>query len=305
MSVNQQRHPIRVTLDAVIVAIIGGEPHLLTVSSGDSPTLPFGRLQDQDRTLERAVRRWVTAQTGLQLGYVEQLYTFGDQQRGFERDRGGGRTLSVAYLALVTEQDLAPTATWDPWYRLLPWEDRRVADATHDGQDAAAALRTWAGDDPILDERIRITFGLDGAPWDGVQVLERYELLYEAGLVAEAGRDAQRPGQGSGFGVSMGLDHRRIAATALGRLRGKLTYRPVVFEMLAPEFTLGHLQRVVESLAGTRLHTQNFRRLVEKGGLVEPTGQVDPHTGGRPAKLYRFRREVLAERPSPGVGHPW
>ena len=99
----------------------------------------------------------------------------------------------------------------------------------------------------------------------------------------------------------MALDHRRILATALGRLRGKLKYRPVVFELLPPTFTLLQLQRVVEALAGVRLHKQNFRRLVEGGGLVEPTGEHRFRTGGRPARLYRFRRDVLLERLAPGV----
>ncbi len=99
-------------------------------------------------------------------------------------------------------------------------------------------------------------------------------------------------------------DHRRIVATALGRLRGKLTYRPVVFELLPAAFTLLSLQRLVEALSGVRLHKQNFRRLVEGAGLVEGTGLLAP-TGGRPAELFRFRRDVLRERPRPGVGMPW
>jgi hypothetical protein len=100
----------------------------------------------------------------------------------------------------------------------------------------------------------------------------------------------------------MALDHRRILATALGRLRGKIRYRPVVFELLPAAFTLLQLQRTVEALAGLRLHKQNFRRLVETAGLVEGTGQIESRTGGRPAELFRFRREVLRERLAPGVG---
>jgi hypothetical protein len=100
----------------------------------------------------------------------------------------------------------------------------------------------------------------------------------------------------------MALDHRRLAATALGRLRGKLKYRPLVFELLPDTFTLLRLQRLVEALAGAPLHKQNFRRLVEKGGLVEGTGVVESHGKGRPAELFRFRREVLRERRTPGVG---
>jgi hypothetical protein len=102
--------------------------------------------------------------------------------------------------------------------------------------------------------------------------------------------------------MPLALDHRRIAAAALERLRGKLAYRPVVFEVLPETFTLSRLQQVVEALAGQVLHKQNFRRLVASANLVEPTGEWDQRTGGRPAELYRFRREVSRERPAPGLG---
>ena len=150
-------------------------------------------------------------------------------------------------------------------------------------------------------------------------MLERYELLYEAGLVSEAARDLGRPiaasddfapddfttaglaPDGLATGAEMAVDHRRILATAIGRLRGKIKYRPVVFELMPPAFTLLQLQRTVEALAGVRLHKQNFRRLVEQQGLVEETGEISARTGGRPARLVRFRREVLLERPAPGL----
>jgi len=165
----------------------------------------------------------------------------------------------------------------------------------------------------VRRERAVVAFGLPGSFWDAERVLERYELLYEMGLVHEAVRDRAALGEESteeatdaaaSLGRPLAFDHRRILATALGRLRGKLKYRPVVFELLPPTFTLLQLQRVVEALAGSRLHKQNFRRLVEKGGLVEGTGLRETETGGRPAELFRFRREVLRERPAPGVGLP-
>jgi hypothetical protein len=201
-------------------------------------------------------------------------------------------------------------------------------------ESIAPALREWASagaDAPARQarwERAEITFGLGEAGWDGDRVLERFELAYELGLVAERWWDqayraaatvqvpetperrSQLPplavtGEGpTCLGRPMAIDHRRIVATALGRLRGKLKYRPVVFELLADEFTLWQLQRVVEALAGVRLHKANFRRLVEHGGLVEGTGRHDTKTGGRPAELFRFRREVLTERKAPGVGLP-
>ena len=99
----------------------------------------------------------------------------------------------------------------------------------------------------------------------------------------------------------MRFDHRRILATAIARLRAKLKYRPVVFELMPDEFTLTELQRTVEAISGRHLHKQNFRRLVETAALVEPTGEMSTATGGRPAALYRFRREIMRERHAPGL----
>jgi hypothetical protein len=98
----------------------------------------------------------------------------------------------------------------------------------------------------------------------------------------------------------MRFDHRRILATAIARLRAKLKYRPVVFELMPSHFTLTELQRTVEAISGRHLHKQNFRRLVENAALVEPTGDMSA-TGGRPAAVFRFRREVVQERPAPGL----
>ena len=136
-------------------------------------------------------------------------------------------------------------------------------------------------------------------------MLERYELLYDAGLVEEARRDGREAALArkkiAPLGEPMRFDHRRILATAIARLRAKLKYRPVVFELMDEQFTLTELQRTVEAIAGRHLHKQNFRRLVESTALVENTGKMSTETGGRPAALFRFRREVMAERPAAGL----
>ena len=306
-------------LNAAIVAVTDDEPRLLIVersehvpasAGSDAPALPFGPLDPAGhRTLELGLRTWVREQTGLELGYVEQLYTFADRHRDPRERAGGPRVVSIAYLALVREGRVAggQGARWRGFYEFLPWEDGRKGRPPVDGA-IAPALSRWvsAADDAearrARRERADITFGLRGAAFDGVRVLERYELLYEAGLVEEASRDGGSRGPGlAPLGECMALDHRRLAATALGRLRGKLKYRPVVFELLPATFTLLRLQRVVEALAGAPLHKQNFRRLVEKGGLVEGTGVFDNPGKGRPAELFRFRREVLRERRAPGL----
>ncbi|MEO6191736.1 MAG: hypothetical protein ABIS20_01900 [Thermoanaerobaculia bacterium] len=316
-------------LNAVIVAVTAEVPRILTVARSGSEAapedaLPFGPLEPEtDRTLDLGLRRWVREQTGLELGYVEQLYTFGDRYRDPRETQAGPRGVSVAYLALVREVTVHAEARWRDWYEFFPWEDWRSGRPEVIDGSIAPALDAWVetAPDRLLRmerrQRADIVFGLGGVGWDGERVLERYELLYEAYLVPEAWRDREATGGAAEArrpapserpdllpGRSMALDHRRILATALGRLRGKLKYRPVVFELLPPTFTLLQLQRVVEALAGVGLHKQNFRRLVENGGLVEGTGRQDSQTGGRPAELFGFRREVLRERPAPGVGLP-
>ncbi len=289
--------PVIISLDAVIVAVTEETPRILAVQPGSkkAPALPSGPLDLQHHeTLERGLRGWVATQTGFDLGYVEQLYTFGDRVRG--RRASGPRVVSTAYLALVREQSPPDrSAQWRNWYRHLPWEDWRGGEPPTLPR-IQTDLGRWLRDFPEQKDRADVCFGRAGAPWDPERTLERYELLYEAGLVEESGGETSKV-----TGAAMAMDHRRILATALGRLRGKIKYRPVVFELLPERFTLSDLQLVVEALAGSRLHKQNFRRLVCRGGLVEATGEMDQSTGGRPAELFCFRREVLRERPAPGV----
>jgi hypothetical protein len=292
---------VLLSLDAVVIAVSDGDPQVLVVQGhGERDALPSGPLDlDRHQTLERGLRDWLLRQTALDVGYVEQLYTFGDRYRDPREADGGPRVVSAAYLSLVRADRIAasPAALFRPVYGYLPWEDwRRGRPALIDAA-LKPLLTTWADDHAARRERVAVSFGIDGAPWDPERTLERYELLWEAGLVTEAGAAAAVPASGR----PLALDHRRMLAQALGRIRGKLRYRPVVFELLPEEFTLLALQRVVEALAGNLLHKQNFRRLVEAGGLVEGTGRFE-HTGrGRPAELFRFRRDVLRERPAPGV----
>ena len=299
---------LSIRLSAVIVTATIDEPRVLTVRIGRDPleALPSGPLEVEHRTLEVGLRAWVERQTAQRLGYVEQLYTFGDRDR--VEDARAGRALTVAYLALVREARPggAGEAVWQSWYRYFPWEDWRT-DQPPALAPLEARLGSWAKqaasetERRLRAERLGLAFARS---WNEERVLERYELLYEAGLIQEAWRDLGRPvqpGDGLVFGVPMAADHRRVLATAIGRLRGKIKYRPVVFELMPPAFTLLQLQRTVEALSGVRLHKQNFRRLVEQQGLVEETGGISAETGGRPARLVRFRREVLLERPAPGL----
>jgi hypothetical protein len=319
---NPPSTPIEIGLTAAIVAMQGTTPQILTVGGdGDGIGLPSGPFEPvAHRTFEIALRTFVAEQTALSVGYIEQLYTFGDRGR---HARIGDTThvLSVGYLALTRvppqNEALAKAgARFEPWYKFFPWEDWRGGRPAMLNNLILPELAPWVKKAPRgqvseqsralgRKERVKLAFGIDGAPWDEENVLERYELLYEAGLVEEARRDGREAAlarrQIAPLGQPMHFDHRRILATAIARLRAKLKYRPVVFELMPPAFTLTSLQNNVEAIAGRHLHKQNFRRLVDSAALVEPTGDSVKATGGRPAALFRFRREVVEERPSPGL----
>jgi hypothetical protein len=314
--------PIEIGLTAAIVTVEDEEPAILVAGEGggardeEHAGLPFGPFDPlAHRTFEIGLRAWVEAQTGLTVGYVEQLYTFGDRGRHAHPGDTGAHMVSVGYLALTRMSDNAlrvPGAGFQPWYRFFPWEDWREARPPILDKTILPLLNEWAATagpeaTHVLGrrERLRFTFGTGGSPWDEERVLDRYELLYEAGLIEEARRDGREAALARKslpeLGEPMPFDHRRILATAIARLRAKLKYRPVVFELMPREFTLTELQRTVEAISGRRVHKQNFRRLVETAALVEATGEMSTATGGRPAALFRFRRDVLAERPAAGL----
>ena len=295
--------PIGVELIAVLVAVAESRPLAMTIEDGRA--LPSGPFEVDHRSLQSGLRAWVERQTGRPLGYVEQLYTFADSDRRVAAD--GARAISISYLGLMREERAAVSqASWRAWYDYFPWEDHRAGAPSIIERVIAPGLKRWieAGDGRAARQRrAAIAFGLGERPWSEDLVLQRYELLYEAGLIEEARR---RSGdrEGAPLGRPMIGDHRRILATGIARLRAKIKYNPVVFELMPPVFTLLQLQRCVEAIAGLNVHKPNFRRLIEQQQLVEETGQTVFGAGGRPAKAYRFRAAVREERAAAGTKLP-
>jgi hypothetical protein len=184
-------------LSGAIIAVTDESPRVLTVpgpGAQNAPAapaaLPSGPFDPQrDRTIELGVRRWVREQAQLELGYVEQLYTFGDRFRDPRERAGGPRILSMGYLALARQAAAAGTpgaATWRDWYDFFPWEDRRQGRSPLLDREVAPLLRGWmragetAEERRLRRERIEMAFGFTGGRWTDDAVLERYELLYEA-----------------------------------------------------------------------------------------------------------------------------
>jgi hypothetical protein len=298
---------ITADLVAVLVAVTDGEPKIMTIANASA--LPSGPFEFAHRSLQSGLRAWVEKQTGHPLGYVEQLYTFADPGR--TGDAQAPHSVSISYLGLTREDQVGEgfEAHWSGWYDYFPWEDHRSGPPALIAKMLTPRLRAWAksaASAPLQRQRWQraaITFGLDDREWNEELILQRYELLYEASLIPEAVRDNGGPTP-IVPGRAMTSDHRRILATGIARLRAKIKYRPVVFELMPAEFTLLQLQRSVEALAGRLVHKQNFRRLMEQQQLVEETGAIAADTVGRPAKLFRFRHAVLAERAIAGTKLP-
>ncbi len=257
------------------------------------------------------MRAWVERQTSQRLGYVEQLYTFGDRDRAMGGGAGDGSlalpALVVAYLALAREaapgsgqaklrptppasaaiaREAEPTdAEWRSWYRYFPWEDWRHNKPPLLGP-LEPRLANWAADAGgeaerhLRLERVGLAFGRHGASWNEELVLERYELDSTKPGSSPKRRAIPRTAPGDRgerprrrmTGVAMASDHRRILATAIGRLRGKIKYRPVVFELMPPAFTLLQLQRTVEALAGRQAAQAEFPppRRASRGSSRKP-----------------------------------
>src|SRR6185436_3278172 len=187
--------PIEIGLTAAIVDVEDGEPAILVAGEDEKNEpragLPFGPFDPlAHRTFEMGLRAWVEAQTGLRVGYVEQLYTFGDRGRHVGRADATPHVVSIGYLALTRMPDRAlKTASFEPWYRFFPWEDwREKRPAILD--ETIPLLNEWTapphgelGRALGWRERLRLCFGTGGVPWDEEKVLDRYEMLYEAGLI--------------------------------------------------------------------------------------------------------------------------
>lgn len=179
--------------------------------------------------------------------------------------------------------------------------------------DAAARLvQTKAGLSGIFFEQL-YTFGDPRRdPRTRVITIAYYALVEPARLAAAAlGRQSlptclatlrtawqgERGGtvqalDDEGRELPLAFDHAEILGLVVKRLRGKLDYAPIGFELLPRKFTLRQLQSVHETILGRRLNKDSFRRRMLDSGLIAATGEREGDVGHRPAELYRFKRKA-------------
>jgi hypothetical protein len=305
---------VALNLCAVALAIRGNEP-VVAVTTGARPrvsSLPSGAyVPSEHASLKEGLSAAIERSAGLRITNSRPLCTFGEgviarPVSSAESNEPQLPIVSLCYLSLLPP-DLAQDGenlNWVSWYDIFPWEDFRngkpqALSAIEDQLAAWSRTGGGANGSANLDResRVRIAFGADSGGWDEEKIVERYDLMCEAGLAGD--------GAGNQPGVALWDPqlghHARVLACAIAELRRSIKSRPAIFDLMPELFTLFELQKAVEGILGPHLHKQNFRRLVEGEGLVEPTGEFRQRTGGRPARLYRFRPTVLLERAAPGV----
>ena len=167
----------------------------------------------------------------------------------------------------------------------------------------AAALRELREEAGLIDVFLEqlYTFGdVERDPRERVVSVAYYALVNPSKHPTQAATDAANA---KWFPVSkvpkLVFDHRAILATALARLKSKVRYEPIGFELLPPKFTLSQLQHLYEAILETPLDKRNFRKKVLSFGLLVPLKEMLRAGRHRPAQLFRFdgeRYEKLKKR---------
>ncbi len=187
---------------------------------------------------------------------------------------------------LLIRRDLEPFR--DKW--ALPGGFVRVEESLEEG--VRRELREETGISQVFLEQL-YTFGaVDRDPRERVVTVAYYALVNLSDHHLKAATDAR---DAAWFAVSeargLAFDHDRILQAALERLKGKVRYQPIGFELLPPEFTLSQLQRLYETILETPLDKRNFRKKILGMDFLVALDEVQKDVAHRAARLYRFDRK--------------
>lgn len=240
---------------------------LLLIRRGGHPflgqwALPGGFVSMQE-SLEDAARRELRTETGLDDIYLEQLYTWGDVDRDPRT-----RVISCSYMALVDSTELELEAGDDAseadWFRL---QERLLEEKRHIHERG----RT-------LERRVQLM--LTNGTEELTAIVETKEMT--SGRVRSS---SMKVVQTDGIA----FDHAQIIHYALARLRSKVDYTDIAFNLMPETFTLTALQKVYEVVGGKKWLPAAFRRKI--ADWVVETGEYADHGGHRPSRLYRLNPE--------------
>ncbi len=242
---------------------------LLMIKRGDHPyigqwALPGGFVQ-MDESLDEGALRELKEETNIDNIYMEQLYTWGDVGRDPRT-----RVISASYMSLVDSSTLDIKASDDAddakWFTVscgLYQEQRTV---TEKGYILQRLFKLGlSNDEKSLSAVIKITRTVEGK-------------------VTKVEREVERSN-------GIAFDHAKIIEYAIERLRSKIEYTDIAFNLMPELFTLTELQQVYEVILDTGLLKANFRR--KTAGMVVETNEYTKDAGHRPSKLFRFNPNWL------------
>ncbi len=138
------------------------------------------------------------------------------------------------------------------------------------------------------------TFGdkIDRDPRFRVVTVAYFALVNSTELILKADSDAE---DAKWFSINelpdLAFDHKEILIAAQKRLKSKLTYQPIGFDLLTKEFLFSELENLYSSILEKEIDRRNFRKKILSYGIVEETEKFGPKIKGRPAKLYRFNKQ--------------
>ena len=254
------------TVDMLLFTIDEGELKLLLVKRKDHPYIGCwafpGGFVGINESIEEAMYRELKEETNVDRVYMEQLYTWGDVDRDPRM-----RVVSVSYLALAPKTALKPSAGDDAaevaWFIV---KKQPLLDYDGQGLKNEAYLRSLTSEDGAVKIAYIVT---ERQRKNGVlNIVETHLELFPG--------TAQR----------LAFDHQKAVNLALERLKNKVNYTPIAFNLMPEEFTLGQLQKVYETLLGKTLYKANFRKKIFP--MVIETEKKTENVKHRPSQFYRF-----------------
>lgn len=264
-----------VTVDILVFTVTEGEKEnyrklsekelrILLIKRGEHPflgrwALPGGFVK-MDESLDEAAIRELKEETNIDDIYMEQLYTWGDVGRDPRT-----RVISTTYMSLADSSTLNIKASDDAddakWFTVSAKTFQEQKDVTDNGYTHQRLIRlSLSNDDDELSAIIKIVKTVEGKV-----TKTRREIVESHGLA---------------------FDHAKIIEYGLERLRNKIEYTDIAFNLMPELFTLTELQQVYEVILGRELLKANFRRKI--AGMVIETNKYARDSGHRPSKLFRF-----------------
>ena len=241
---------------------------LLMIKRGEHPfigqwALPGGFVSTNE-SIDEAARRELRSETNIDHIYMEQLYTWGDVERDPRT-----RVISCSYMALTDRNSLevkagddADDASWfDVSYRMVQ-EKKTMLDGGYEIEKLM--LIELRNESDTLSATMKISETVTGK----IKTVAR-EITHSQGIA---------------------FDHAKIIEYAMERLRNKVEYTEIIFNLMPPLFTLTELQQVYEVILGKELLAAAFRRKI--ADLVTETNEYTKDAGHRPSKLYRFKTQM-------------